>query len=103
MDINQQEEARAALQAGEFNRAEGLYRGIIQRYPSDHRSHHFLGLVYYQQKKFEESIASIDRAIQLDSSVAQYFNNKGKSEEALSKFEIAASCVRAREGLFDVG
>lgn len=89
--------AVVAIQTGRFPRAvEMIARAAVKGWSA--RLHHDLGYAFSGLKRYEEAIASYDRAIGLDPAYADAYVNRGNAqmalsrlEEAIASYEIAAS------------
>ncbi len=64
-------------QSGDRRRAEIIYRSILQESPSHAGAWHMLGLLSFQQKRYEQAKVEIERALALCDTKAVYHNNHG--------------------------
>ena len=81
-------------QTGDFADAERAYREVLRADPAHSEAHHLLGVIAYQQERYEAAVASIRRALALDPGNASYHSNLGLAHEALEHGEEAARCFR---------
>jgi len=63
--------------AGRLTEAEAMYRQILVHDPNDADALHLLGALVAQRGQGDAALALIDRAIAVDSTVAEFHNNKG--------------------------
>lgn len=78
--------------SGDFERAETVYRQILQGEPNNADAQHLLGVVAYQRGNSLEAIEWIRRAIALDDSVALYYCNLGSALRSAGEFDAAVVC-----------
>lgn len=90
------QQAIALHRAGKLDRAENLYRSILQENPDHPDANHNLGVLLLQTKLAATSIPFLRRAIQADSNRGQYWSSylhaliqSGKSEAALDEIAQA--------------
>jgi len=76
-------------QAGDPQRAAGIYESILRQEPSHAGAWHLLGVVCQQRGELEQAAQFISRAIALDSSKAVYHNNFGVVLRAQGKLAEA--------------
>jgi predicted O-linked N-acetylglucosamine transferase (SPINDLY family) len=86
-------------QAGNLPVAEQLYRQIVLADPNHADAHHLLGVLACQTGHFDHAVASIRRAVALNSWAASYHCNLGIAYNALGQFEEAAASFRQALGL----
>jgi len=77
------------LKAGDIPRAETIYREILTEQPDNITALHFLGVIFYQQKKYAGSIRYIKRALQIEPAYADAWNNLGIIQRDLGQFDEA--------------
>ncbi|MDY6936475.1 MAG: tetratricopeptide repeat protein [Cyanobacteriota bacterium] len=68
--------------AGNLDRAESIYREILQENPQNPEALHWLGAVAYQQGDYDRAISSIDRAITLNPDNPVFHNTAGMAYRA---------------------
>lgn len=85
-------------QAGNFEKAEMIYRRILQVSPKSFDALHLLGLIAYQTKKYDAAIDYITRATIINPNEAKAFNHlglalagKGDAVNALGNYMKAIS------------
>ncbi len=98
-DIITQVELAAALQhlnAARLEEAETLYRKILKARPDNQDALHFLGLIAYQTRRYDEGIELVSKATEVAPGYAEAHNNLGnmlveqsKMDDAVSRFERA--------------
>lgn len=71
------EEAKAVHRAGRLEEAEGLYRQLLRLLPEQPDLLHFLGLLLFQRRRSDESLALVQRSIDLQPKIAAWQNNLG--------------------------
>jgi len=81
-------------QAGRLQAAEQIYRLILQAEPDHADTIHLLGVIAYQVGQYEIAVASMERAIALNGSVAAFHNNLGNAWKERGNAEKAAACYR---------
>jgi tetratricopeptide (TPR) repeat protein len=80
--------------AGNLREAEQFYLQILQADPGNADAHHLVGVVAFQTGRYEQAVASIRRAVNLNPSVVQYYTNLGLACEALGRLDEAASAYQ---------
>lgn len=83
------ESARQALIAGRLDDAERGFLALTKSNPELGGPHANLGVVYRQKKKFEESVAALERAVQANPKQAVYFNQLGIAYRMVGQFTKA--------------
>jgi len=71
------ERAVAQHRAGQIEPALAAYRDILRRWPTLAAVHNMLGLALYQGGRPDEALATLDRAVALDSNDADIRNHRG--------------------------
>ena len=81
---------------GNLTEAESIYRKIIEKYPNNSDAFNLLGVIKCQDGEYEDSIKNIQKAIQLNPSIAIYYGNlamaynlSGNDNEAENNFKEA--------------
>jgi len=82
------------VQAGDLERAERVYRQIIDVAPSVTQAWHLLGTVKQLQGKVEESIKSYERVLELEPNHVEALNNLGVALHSRAKIEEATASLR---------
>jgi tetratricopeptide (TPR) repeat protein len=78
-------------QAGRLELARGLYQQILNADPNHADCHHLLGLIAYQNGRFDQAIVSIRHAITLKPSAPAYYSNFGLALEASGRIDDAVA------------
>ena len=88
------------LGAGRVDEAERLCRDLLAKTPDDAGALHALGLVFYLRKDYEQAIAQLQRAVQIERDNPQFLANlaealrRGKRpQEAFEAFDRAATLM----------
>jgi len=88
------EEGQAALAAGRYADAEKAFEKLRQLEPGTAEVHANLGLIYFQERKFEEAIPALKRALKLkpaltktDNLLAMSLSEIGRYNEAVPGLE----------------
>src|ERR1700759_1252539 len=79
---------RAALslhQMGQLAQAEAFYDEILRREPNNHDALHLKGLVAHQQKRHEEAVELIGRAVRLRDREPGFWFNFGNALRAAGR------------------
>ena len=84
----------AAHQAGDLAAAERAYQAVLSRAPDHFDAVHLRGVVLLQSGRPELAIASISRALQIDSTSAAAHNNLGTAYCNVEMWEEAAAAYR---------
>src|SRR5271167_174190 len=80
--------------AGNLDRAEALYRQVLNADPGHADARHLLGVVAYQRGQFEQAVASIEHALTLNSNVAKYHMNLGLAYQGMDRLNEAVACYQ---------
>ena len=88
-----------AHQKGDLDRAQALYRSILEQEPNSADARHLLGLIATQRGNHAEALKLIDDAIALVSGNANFFFNRGHVLVALKQFAEALASYEAVLGL----
>ncbi len=86
--------AAASHQVGDLERAETLYRRILEVDPTHADAAHFLGLVRHQRGDHELAVELISQAVELMPNRADYRNNLGVVLRVLGRLEEAVVAFR---------
>ena len=88
------QKGQAALAAGRYAEAEAAYQKLAALEPSIAEVHATLGVVYFQQRKFEQAVTELRRALTLkpgipkaDGLLAMSLSELGRYQEALPGLE----------------
>jgi tetratricopeptide (TPR) repeat protein len=81
--------ARQALIAGRLDDAERGFLALTKSNPELGGPHANLGVVYRNKQKFDESVASLERAVQANPKNAVYFNQLGIAYRLVGQFTKA--------------
>ena len=88
------EEAIGHHRAGRLSQAETCYQKILTQDPAHADALHLLGLVAYQQGRYDRALDSITKAIQRDATKPLYFYNQGLVHHKLSQLHEAERAYR---------
>ena len=90
--------AVAAHQAGDRERAEALYKRVLQANPKDDQAQYLLGALFYEQRKLDQSCDYLEIALKLNpghaaarAMLGASYSILGHSEKALIQFEAVAT------------
>lgn len=83
------DDALRAMRAGRTEDAERGFKALTQSHPDLGGPHANLGILYRQAGKFDESIASLERAIKASPDQPVFFNQLGISYRHAGQFEKA--------------
>ncbi len=83
-------DALALHQAGRLAEAEGLYRQVVAADPRQSDALHLLGVLSFQSGRFDEAVALITQALQVNEAAPFYHNNLGAVLRAQDKLDEAA-------------
>lgn len=86
------EQALVAHQAGDFPRAEQLYRKILAAHPKDFDALHMLGVVHAQGGRLPEAARLIGRALKIRPDDPQALYNLGNALLSMDRLEEALAC-----------
>jgi len=75
--------------AGNLERAEQMYRLVLETEPDHPAALHSLGVVAYQAGRYDEAVELIGRAITVNPKIPEFYNSIGVAFESLGKFEQA--------------
>jgi tetratricopeptide (TPR) repeat protein len=90
------ETAFAHHQAGRLDRAEALYRKVLQRAPDDVNALNLLGVIAHERGRHEYAVQLSSRAVARMPEFAEAHMNLGRTLRELGRLdEAAASCRRA--------
>ena len=81
-------------QMGDIDRAEGLYREIVNADPQHADALHLLGVAAHQQQNHRSAVDFIRRAIEVERAMAPFHSNLGAAHQALGETDSAVSCFR---------
>lgn len=94
MEVDLKAQINVALkfqQAGQFSEAEKLYAEILEKEPNNASVLNLLGLLKYQEKKHDEAIELIQKAIQVIP-CAYFYGNLGKVYFDKDEIDAAIEC-----------
>jgi tetratricopeptide (TPR) repeat protein len=95
MDINKTLRfALENLKAGNIDNAKKTYEGILKLHPDNATALHFLGITYYQVKKYDSAVNNIKKALQIEPDYADAHNNLGIILKDMGQLYEAMSCFR---------
>jgi Flp pilus assembly protein TadD len=92
----------AALQAGQAQRAQQLFAGLLQHRPDHAAAQHFLGAALAQQGQLEEARDAMRRSLQLHPFQPSWLGNLAAMEEALGNPEGAGQLREQQQRLLGV-
>jgi len=78
-------------QAGDLEKAEAIYQSILEEQPDEPNALHLLGVIALQSGNYEIAVGYIERAISVNSQVADFFNNCGEAYRGLGKHDLAVA------------
>lgn len=87
------QQAVAAYQGNDLNRAETLFRTVLQIAPNNCDALHLLGLVHADSKKHDQAIQLIQRAIAINPRIAAFHANLASSLRALHRYDEALKSI----------
>jgi predicted TPR repeat methyltransferase len=87
-------EAIAAHRADELERAEGLYREVLELYAAQPDALHYLGVLSHQRGRSEEGVALIRSALQITPRHPDAHNNLGNIHKECGRLAEAEACYR---------
>lgn len=85
--------------AGRLGQAEPLYRQVLAQEPNHTDALNQLGYLLYQSGRYQEALELIGRAVDGDSSIAEYHNNLGLALAALDLTDRAIAAYRKAAAL----
>ncbi len=88
------EKAVSFQKSGSITQAKEIYEAILREDDTNFDAHHLLGLCYYQLEDFENSIRSIDRAIELNPNELDFYIDLAKNYCALKQYKKAESIYK---------
>ena len=88
------EEAVSHHRGGRLSQAETCYQQILTQDPTHADALHLLGLVAYQQARYERALDCITKAIQRDATKPLYFYNLGLVHQKLNQLHEAERSYR---------
>jgi len=91
---NTLQQALALHKAGRLQKAELIYRQILQTEPDNPIALHFLGLIAYQVEKNDMAVELIGKAVSLKPDYTEAHYNLGNALLVQGKLEEAAACYR---------
>ncbi|MEX0676319.1 MAG: tetratricopeptide repeat protein [Pirellulales bacterium] len=80
--------------AGQLAAAEQLYRQILAGEPEHAPTLHAMGLLTFQQRRFEEALALLQKAVACDPAQAAYHQSLGEVRRGLGQLAHARDCFR---------
>src|SRR5205085_11999214 len=83
------EEGQAALASGHYADAEIAYEKLRQLAPGAAEVHANLGLIYFEEKKFEQAVSALRQALKLKPSLAKTEALLAMSLSELGRFQEA--------------
>jgi tetratricopeptide (TPR) repeat protein len=86
--------AREHHQAGRFDEAEALYRGVLAETPQDARLLHLLGVLAHQTGRHDESIGLITQALAVQGPHASLYSNLAAVYLAVGRLDEAERYAR---------
>ena len=91
---NEFQKALALHQNGEFEKAEEIYRTILEIQPNHSDSLHLSGLLCHQKGETDTAMEQIHKAIQIDPTRPNYHNNLGIVFQERGEFDKAIACYQ---------
>ena len=88
------QDAMAQHQAGQLQEAEVIYRSILAEEPDNPYALHLLGLLAYQVGNNEVAIELIEKAIEANPTVPDFYNSYGEAYRALANNELSLKCYK---------
>jgi len=92
-------DAVAAHQAGDLNRAETLYREVVDGEPPDPDALHLLGVMAHQRGDHETAVKWIEKAIEREPETAAFHGNLGAVFWALGRTDEAVAALQQAAAL----
>lgn len=87
---DQIEKALKEQKSGKFQKAETLYKKIIQDHKDSFNGLHLYGVLCLQQRRFAEAVGLIKRAIYLKPDISSFYNNLGLALKGYGDLRMAA-------------
>lgn len=81
-------------EAGRFEKADAIYRRILQKEPLHADALHLSGLIAHQTGKHDVAIDLLERLIKANPNIAEYLNSCGAAYAAAKKFDLAFDCFK---------
>jgi tetratricopeptide (TPR) repeat protein len=88
------QQGNAAETAGKYDRAEEIWRKVIQINPKNAKAYNNLGNALSDQNKLDKAIAAYQKAIQLNPNYADAYNNLGNALDEQKKFNEAIAAYQ---------
>ncbi len=82
------------LQAGNLERAERLFKKILNVQPNNVSALHYTGVIYYQLKNYESAIKYIKKALELGPDYGDAYNNLGSVLQEIGRLDEAIVCYK---------
>lgn len=80
--------------AGDLQRAEQIYQGILAREPRHSETLHLLGFISQQRRQYEQAVSYISQAVAISPANAVYHCNLGAAYKLTGQLENAMRCFR---------
>lgn len=74
---------------GEYDEAEALFQSVIAEQPNNADAYHELGLTYSYRVYIDESIAALERSVQLVPNSVRYLLDLGKTHTMYGDYDKA--------------
>ena len=84
------ESAISLFQSGQLNKANNICSEILKDEPNNFEILHLLGIISFQEKKYDLSVEYIKKALKINPEQAEANNNLGIALKELKKFEKAS-------------
>jgi protein O-GlcNAc transferase len=95
MDIKKETtSALEFLQSGDLQKAEHIFRDILEGQPNNVSALHFIGVIYYQLKKYDAAIKYIKKALQFGPDYVDAYNNLGSILLEIGRLDEAVDCFK---------
>ncbi|MCP4748731.1 MAG: tetratricopeptide repeat protein [Desulfobacteraceae bacterium] len=82
-------QAQEYIESGNLDDAERIYRKMLTSGPANAHIHHVLGLIYYEQKRYEQARRQVCRAIEINPEQGVYWRSLGDIIQALGNVSSA--------------
>ncbi len=86
--------AQTYAESGDVNRAEILYRSLLEKNPRNPDIFESLGRIYAKEKRYRDAVQAYARAVELDEKNDRTFLALGKLYHLLMRYSLAAECFR---------
>ncbi|MBI2263497.1 tetratricopeptide repeat protein [Candidatus Berkelbacteria bacterium] len=86
-------EAEKLFKTGAFNEAEEIYLKIAAAEPTNARIYNRLGIIYLEQKNYNDAVSAFQQAIKIDPEVALRHVNLGLAYLGLKKYTLAKKAL----------